>query len=59
LSIRYSNLRGQVSITFLVKKNEYDYGVRRALNLVNEIFVGFLNVHFPEYTAQHFHKKDD
>ena len=59
LSIRYSTLKGQVSIAFLVKKDDYDYGVQKALHLVHEIFVGFLNVHFPEYTAQHFHKRED
>jgi hypothetical protein len=59
LSVRYSNLRGNVSITFLVAKDEYEYGVKKALNLINEIFVGFLNVHFSEYTAEHFHKRED
>ncbi len=59
VSVRYSNLRGNVSITFLVAANEYEYGVRKALNLINEIFVGFLNVHFLEYTAEHFHKRED
>jgi hypothetical protein len=59
VSVRYSNLRGNVSITFLVAKDEYEYGVKKALNLVNEIFVDFLNVRFPEYTAEYFHKRED
>lgn len=59
VSIRYSNLRGRVSITFLVKKNDYSYVVKKALSLINELLVSFLNVHFPEYTAQHFHKRED
>jgi hypothetical protein len=59
MSIRYSNLKGHISITFLVKKDNYDYGVRKALNLIHEIFAGFLNVHFPEYTAEHFHRRED
>jgi hypothetical protein len=59
LSVRYSNLRGQVSIAFQVRKNDYDYGVKKALGLVNEILVGFLNIQFPAYTAQHFHKRED
>jgi hypothetical protein len=59
VSIRYSNLRGNVSITFLVVKDDYEYGVKKALNLVNEVFVGFLNVHFPEYTVQHFRRPED
>lgn len=59
VSIRYSNLRGNVSVTFLVVENDYEYGVKKALNLVNEVFVGFLNVRFPEYMAQHFRRQED
>ena len=59
VSVRYSNLRGNVSIAFQVVENDYDYGVKKALNLINEIFVGFLNVHFPEYTVQHFRRPKD
>ena len=59
VSIRYSNRRGNVTITFVVAKNEYEYGVKAALNLINEMFVGFLNVHFPEYTVQHFRLAED
>jgi hypothetical protein len=59
VSIRYSNRRGDVTISFLVVKNDYAYGVRKALNLVNEIFVGFLNVYFPEYMVQHFQRPED
>ena len=59
VSIRYSNRRGNVTITFVVAKNEYEYGVKKALNLISEMFVGFLNVHFPEYTVQHFRRPED
>jgi hypothetical protein len=59
LSIRYSNLRGNISVTFLVVEDDYEYGVKKALNLVNEIFVGFLNVYFPEYMVQHFRRPED
>ncbi|HEY6305349.1 MAG TPA: hypothetical protein VI488_02690, partial [Candidatus Angelobacter sp.] len=59
VSVRYSNLSGNVSITFLVVGDEYEYAVKKVLNLINEVFVGFLNVHFQEYTAEHFHKQED
>jgi len=59
LSVRYSNMQGTVSITFLVMEGDYQYAVKKALSLINEIFVGFLNVNFPEYTAAHFHKRED
>ena len=57
--VRCANRRSYVSITFQVVKNDYEYGVKKALNLVNEIFVGFLNVYFPEYTVQHFRRPED
>lgn len=59
VSIRYSNLRGNVTISFLVLEDEYEYGVKKALNLINEMFVGFLNVHFPEYAAEQFRRPED
>lgn len=59
LSIRYSNLRGNISVTFLVVEDDYEYGVKKALNLINEIFVGFLNVYFPEYMVKHFRRPED
>jgi hypothetical protein len=59
VSVRYSNLRGNVSITFLVVGDDYQYGVKKALHLINEILVGFLNVHFPEYTVEHLHRQED
>jgi hypothetical protein len=59
ISIQYSNLRGKVSITFVVLEDDYHYGVKKALNLVNEIFVAFLNVYFPEYMTQYFRRPED
>lgn len=59
VSIRYSNRRGQVSLIFAVAGNEYQYAIHKALNLVNEIFVGLLNAHFPEYLARHFRQQED
>ena len=54
LSLRYSNQRGTVALTFRILGNDYEYGVRKAVNVVNEIFLEFLNVRFPEYMAAKF-----
>jgi hypothetical protein len=54
LSLRYSNQRGTVALTFRILEREYEYGVRKAVNVVNEIFLSFLNVRFPEYMAAKF-----
>jgi hypothetical protein len=55
LSVRYSNRRGYVSLSFVALGKDYEYAVRKAINVVNEIFVGFLNVRHPEYMAENFH----
>jgi len=55
LSVRYSNRRGTVSLSFVVLRGDYGYGVKKAIGLVNELFVGFLNVHHPDYMAGTFH----
>jgi hypothetical protein len=57
--VRCSNRQGRLSVTFLIVKQDYDYAVKKALNLVSEMFVGFLNVQFPEYMAQHFRRPED
>lgn len=59
VSVRYYNRRGEVSLIFTVAGNEYQYAVQKALNLVNEIFVGLLNARFPEYVARHFRQQED
>jgi hypothetical protein len=59
ISVRCSGVRGNLSVTFLVVEDDYEYGVKKALNLVNEIFVGFLNVYFPEYMAEHFRRPEE
>ena len=55
ISIRYSNRRGTVGITFRIVGNDYEYGAKQAINVVNEIFLGFLNAQHHEYMVEHFH----
>jgi len=52
--VRYSNRRGSVSLTFLITGGDYEYAIRRAINLVNELFVGFLNLRYPDYMVKAF-----
>jgi hypothetical protein len=54
VSVRFSNRRGTVSLSFLVTGGDYEYAVKRAINLVNELFVGFLNLRYPEYMIKAF-----
>jgi len=37
-----------------VAGGDYEYAVKRAINLVNELFVGFLNLRYPEYMIKAF-----
>jgi hypothetical protein len=53
LTVSYTNRRGTASLTFRVL-GDYEYAVRRAMNLVNELFVGFLNLRYPEYMIKAF-----
>jgi hypothetical protein len=54
LTVGYRNRRGTVSLTFRVPGVDYEYAVRRAIYLVNELFVGFLNLRYPEYMIKAF-----
>ncbi len=48
-----SNRGGLVSLTLTVKKNQYEYGVNRIVNLVHELFL-HLREHHPEYLVENF-----
>ena len=54
VAIRYANQRGTVSLSFRMAGNDCEYGVRKAVNVVNEIFLEFLNARYPEYMAAKF-----
>lgn len=47
------NRGGVVSISLLVKKNQYAYGVNRIVNLIHELFVHLRNAH-PDYLVENF-----
>ncbi len=58
-SIRYSNRRGTVTLTLTAERGQSAYAVKRAINLVNELFVGFLNLRYPEYLVANFHLPEE
>lgn len=59
VAVRYSNQRGTVGLTFLILEKDCEYGVRRAVNAVNEIFLGFVNARFPEYMVAKFRMPEE
>jgi hypothetical protein len=54
LTVRYENRRGRASLAFTMRANDPEYAVRKALQVVNEVFLGFLNLYYPEYMAENF-----
>jgi hypothetical protein len=54
LKVRYANRRGAVTLKFAIAGNDPEYAVKKALQLVNEVFLGFLSLHHPEYMAENF-----
>ncbi len=59
LAVRYANRRGTVTVTFVVVGNDYEYGVKKAINLVSELFIGLLNARYPEYLTENFGLPED
>jgi hypothetical protein len=59
VAVRYSNQRGTVGLTFRILEKDCEYGVRRAVNAVNEIFLGFVNARFPEYMVAKFRMPEE
>ena len=47
------NRSGAVSITLMVKNNQYAYGVNKIVNLVHELFVYLREAH-PDYLVENF-----
>jgi hypothetical protein len=54
VSVRYANRRGTITLSFVISGDNHEYAVRKVLQLVNEVFLGFLHLHYPEYMAENF-----
>jgi hypothetical protein len=52
-AVRFVNRQGSVSLVLTVHRNQYRYGVKTILNLVNEIFLLLQRSH-TEYMWEHF-----
>jgi len=59
VQIAYVNKNDCVALTFLIAGGDYDYGVPKAINVVNEVFLTFMNVRFPEYMIEKFKLPED
>ncbi len=53
--VRCSNRLGSVSVTVVIKGNDYEYGVRKAINLVSDLFMDLLpESTYYEYMSENF-----
>ena len=59
LAVACSNRGGQVSLSLRVHARQYEYGVKKAVQLVNEIFLSFLSVLHPDYLSRAFHLPEE
>jgi hypothetical protein len=44
---------------FQVLNGHYQYAVRKAVNLVHEIFLSFLEIHYHDYLVGTFHAAEE
>lgn len=47
------------SLRFRVRNGDFSEGVKRAIQLVNELFVTHLSARYPSYLMEHFHVSED
>lgn len=60
VGIRCVNRQGRISLTATIKGRHVEYGVRKAVTLVHEIFMDFLNDScFTPYLVEHFNLDPD
>lgn len=57
--VGYTNRGGNVSIRLKVKGTDYRYGANRAINLISEIYMGFLHNRYYDYLVQNFGVPDE
>ena len=59
LGVAFRNRRGNLSLIFRIQPGDHEYGVRKAVNLVNEIFLSFLALYHAPYMVKHFQASEE
>jgi hypothetical protein len=59
LKISWVRDQGALTLVCQVQDGDYEYGVKKATNLVSEIFLTFLNAEHPQYLVEHFQRPED
>jgi hypothetical protein len=58
-TVRYTSRRGTGSLAFRIADGDFEYGVQQAMNVVNELFLEFLNLHRRDYLVEHYQVSDE
>lgn len=59
VTVGYSNRRGVATLRFRIKDGNMENGARKAVQIVNELFVSYLSTHHPSYLVEHFRVAED
>jgi len=59
LKVSWVRSRGAMSLVCTVQDGDYESGVKKAINLVSEIFLSFLNAEHPQYLVEQFQRPED
>jgi len=59
VAVSVSHRRRRLNLRLRTRDNDFEYGARKAIHLVNEIFLSYLNVHHPGYLAAQFRLPED
>lgn len=57
--VKCSNRKGSVSLELKVKRGRHEYTARKAIKLVNEIFMNFLAGPYYEYMVENFEASEE
>ena len=58
-TLRCTNRGGSVSLSIEVVQGDWDYGVKKAISLLSEIFHGFLRGPYFRYMAENFNEAEE
>jgi hypothetical protein len=59
LKVQCVRRAGAITLACQVQDGDYEYGVKKAINLVSEIFLTFLNAEHHHYLVEHFQRPED
>ncbi len=59
MAVSFTKQKGALTLVCRVRGGDYEHAVRTAINLVNEMFVLFLNTEHPRYLMEQFERPED